>query len=105
MKNLSKLCLACLLSVIVLSPSYAVTMLDEEGSSAEQNVAGNSFLNAELIGRYNDGRLDTSLGEYKITAGVKVDDRRPMDQWLVIPAKAQIQLEFVEKQLIQVIIY
>lgn len=105
MKTLSKLCLTSLLAMMVLSPTYAVTVLDEESIPVEAQEAGNSYFNADLNGRYHDGRLETSLGEYKITTGVSVDDRRPMAQWFEVPAKAKIQLELDGKQLIRVIIY
>lgn len=105
MKMLSKLCLASLLAMLALSPSYAVTVSDEESMPAEAQEAGNRYFNAELNGRYHDGRLDTSLGEYKIVTGVRVDDRRPMAQWFSVPAKAKIQLELDGEQLIRVIIY
>lgn len=105
MKKLSKACLLCLLGLVALSPAYAMTISDEAASEIEAQQEGNSFVNAELNGRYNDGRLDTSLGEYRITPGVKVDDRRPVSQWLVVPAEAKIQLELEGNQLIRVIIY
>jgi hypothetical protein len=105
MKKLSKVCLVCLLGIMAVSPAYAVTMSDEDALSIAPQEDGNRYLNAELNGRYNDGRLDTSLGEYKITPGVNVKDQRPMAQWLDVPAKAKIQLELDGKQLIRVIIY
>tara|TARA_R110001592_G_scaffold52511_6_gene160658 strand:+ start:3040 stop:3357 length:318 start_codon:yes stop_codon:yes gene_type:complete len=105
MKKLSTLCLVSLLAMMMLSPAYAMTLSDEESISNEAPEAGNSYFNAELTGRYQDGRLATSLGEYRITPGVKVEDRRPMAQWFEVPAKANVQLELDGKQLIRVIIY
>ena len=104
MKKLSTLCLAGLLAIL-LSPAYAMTFADEESVNTEALDVGNSYFNAELAGRHQDGRLETSLGVYKITPGVKVDDRRPMAQWFEVPANAKVQLELNGKQLIQVIIY
>jgi hypothetical protein len=105
MKKFSKLCVLIVLAMLLLSPAYAMTFSDEENIEVEVQEPGNSYFNADLNGRYNDGRLDTSFGEYKITPGVKVDDRRPMAQWFEVPAKAKIQLELDGKQLIRVIIY
>lgn len=105
MKMLSKICLVSLLAMMAIFPAYAMTVSDEESISSEEQETASSYFNAELNGRYHDGRLDTSLGEYKITTGVKVDDRRPMAQWFEVPAKAKIQLELDGNQLIRVIIY
>ena len=105
MKSLIKVCFICLCSLISVSSVYAVTAAGNQQSSAVSTKAANSYLTGSLNGRYENGRLDTSVGEYQLGAGVKVDDQRPAAQWFKVPAKASIQLELKAGRLVGVIIY
>lgn len=107
MKSLIKVCFISLCSLISVSSAYAVTAVGDYSSAANAaaNKADVRYLNGSLKGRYENGRLDTSVGEYQIEAGTKVDDQRPAAKWFKIPAKANIQLELKKDRLIRAIIY
>jgi hypothetical protein len=110
MKKLAMMYAVFIVGAFSLLPAYAVTVVGDASTaktshSVSSGEVGNRYLNGQLKGRYESGRLDTSVGEYQLGAGVKVDDRRPAAQWYTVPAEANVQLELKAKRLIQVIIY
>ena len=90
--------------VLVTMPSY-VFSLTVEGDTVNSNETSNSFLRGDLILRTREGKVLTSVGSYQVSAGVKVDDRRPIGEWFSEPNKANVSLEFKDNRLVGVVIY
>ncbi|WP_019531162.1 hypothetical protein [Dasania marina] len=105
MKKQVTIYLICIWMLAVAAPAYAVTLVNETAPIASGSQVNNSFLNGRLIARHENGRLDTSVGQYQITAGVDVDDRRPAAQWYKASTKANIQIELKAGRLVRVVIY
>lgn len=95
--------LVCCL-VLVVMPSY-VFSLTVEGDVVNSNETSNSFIRGDLILRTREGKVITSVGTYQISAGVKVDDRRPMGEWFSESKNANVSLEFKDKNIVGVVIY
>lgn len=95
-----------LLVALLAAFSSRVHSFSLEGEQAEAKVSStNSYLRATLTTRTREGKLVTSAGDYQITAGVKVDDRRPIDSWFKNPADANISLELESGRVVGVVIY
>lgn len=90
--------------VLVVVPSYVFSLTVEDGA-ASGNEASNSFLRGDLVMRTREGEVVTSVGSYQISAGVTVDDRRPISEWFSKTNEANVSLEFKDKNLVGVIIY
>ena len=90
--------------VLAVMPGY-VFSITVEGDVVSGNDSSNSFLRGDLVLRTREGKVITSVGSYQISAGVKVDDRRPIGEWFSEPNNANVSLEFKDKKLVGVVIY
>ena len=90
------------------SASNGVTMegsaTSQQGSS-QQNESSTRFLRGDLTLRTREGKIVTTVGTYQITAGVTVNDRRPMSHWFTSTTNAKISLEFNNDKLVSITIY
>ena len=83
---------------------FALTV-DKEDGNGSQLTSDKTFLRGELIRRSREGLVSTTVGEFQVTAGVSIDDRRPMGEWFAEENKANVSLGFSKGQLVSITIY
>ena len=83
---------------------FALT-IDDGDSNDSQLKSDKTYLRGELIRRSREGLVSTTVGDFKISTGVTIDDRRPIGVWFAEKIKANVSLGFSKGQLVSITIY
>ncbi len=83
---------------------FALT-IDKGDGGGSQMKSDKTYLRGELIRRSREGLVSTTVGEFQISTGVSVDDRRPMSEWFSEKNKANVSLGFSKGHLESITIY
>jgi len=83
---------------------FALT-IDKGDSNGSQLTSDKTYLRGELIQRSREGLVRTTVGDFQISTGVTVDDRRPIGVWFTEKNKANVSLGFSKGQLVSITIY
>lgn len=83
---------------------FALTV-DKGNGDSLQSTSDKTYLRGELIRRSREGLVSTTVGDFQVSAGVSIDDRRPIGEWFLEKNKANVSLGFSKGQLVIITIY
>ena len=79
--------------------------MEKVDSNGSQSTSDKTYLRGELSRRSREGVVSTTVGDFQISSGVTVDDRRPMGDWFTEKNKANVSLGFSKGQLVSITIF